>query len=126
MNEHHANRPVSDWLKVRCKHLGEAHAWPANNIEVQLDEFEDWSVEFDAKGERARMLWRQYLFANFEGVKRAVNEINQLADDEDHHPEVTFNFNRVKVQWFTHSANGITDNDWACAAKLDRALNKIL
>ena len=58
-------------------------------------------------------------------MKLAVHAITHLADDEDHHPEVTFSYNRVKVQWSTHSANGITDNDWACAAKLDDALKHV-
>jgi 4a-hydroxytetrahydrobiopterin dehydratase len=118
-------RSSEDWLHVSCQHLGEGHAWNADEIEAQLDEFEYWSVEFDAKGELARTLWRQYAFANFEGVKLAVHAITHLADDEDHHPEVTFSYNRVKVQWSTHSANGITDNDWACAAKLDDALKHV-
>ena len=118
-------RPISDWLHMKCQHLGEGHAWAADDIEAQLNEFEDWSVEFDAKGQHGRVLWRQYSFANFEGVKLAVHAITHLVDDEDHHPEVSFTYNRVKVQWNTHSANGITNNDWACAAKLDEALKHI-
>lgn len=117
--------PASDWLLVHCQHLGDGQAWEPDDIEQQLDEFDNWSVEFDAKGERAVSLWRQYAFANFEGVKLAVHAITHLADDEDHHPEVTFSYNRVKVKWNTHSANGITNNDWACAAKLDDALKHI-
>jgi 4a-hydroxytetrahydrobiopterin dehydratase len=125
MSTPHPTRPISDWLQIDCQHLGEGHNWSAEEIEQQLDEFEYWSVEFDDKGEKARVLWRQYSFANFEGVKLAVHAITHLADDEDHHPEVTFTFNRVKVRWSTHSADGITNNDWACAAKLDDALKHI-
>ncbi|BET25156.1 4a-hydroxytetrahydrobiopterin dehydratase [Limnobacter thiooxidans] len=121
----HPALPVSDWLQIHSKHLGEDQAWSPDDIERQLGEFEYWSVEFDEKGQNARVLWRQYTFANFEGVKLAVHAITHLADDEDHHPEVTFTFNRLKVKWNTHSANGITNNDWACAAKLDEALKHI-
>lgn len=125
MSRQHPTRSISDWLNVGCQHLSEGHDWSADDIEAQLDEFENWSAEFDDKGQKARMLWRQYSFANFEGVKLAIHAIMHLADDEDHHPEVIFTFNRVKVCWFTHSADGITDNDWACAAKLDDALKHI-
>ena len=121
----HPALPVSDWLQINSKHLGEGHAWSLDDIESQLREFDHWSVEFDEQGQNARVLWRQYAFANFEGVKLAVHAITHLADDEDHHPEVTFTFNRLKVKWNTHSANGITNNDWACAAKLDEALKHI-
>lgn len=125
MKNPRAIRPVSDWLHVSCQHLGEGHNWSVDEVEAQLDEFENWSVEMDAKGEKARVLWRQFSFANFEGVKLAIHAITHIADDEDHHPEVTFTFNRVKVKWNTHSADGITDNDWTCAAKLDDALKHI-
>ncbi len=125
MNQARTIHPASDWLHVKCQHLGEGHAWNADDIEAQLNEFEDWSVEFDAKGQQGRVLGRQYSFANFEGVKLAIHAITHLAEDEDHHPEVTFSYNRVKVQWNTHSANGITNNDWACAAKIDEALKHI-
>lgn len=125
MTKQHSIRPLSDWLHVKCQHLAEGHAWSPDEIERQLNEFENWSVEFDSKSEKARSLWRQYAFANFEGVKLAVHAITHLADDEDHHPETTFTYNRLKVKWNTHSADGITDNDWACAAKLDDALKHI-
>lgn len=123
--QQHPSRPFSDWLQINSEHLGEGQAWSLDDIESQLREFDHWSVEFDEKGQNARALWRQYAFANFEGVKLAVHAVTHLADDEDHHPEVTFTFNRVKVKWNTHSANGITNNDWACAAKLDEALKHI-
>lgn len=123
--QQHPARPVSDWLQINSEHLGEGQAWSLDDIESQLREFEHWSVEFDEKCQNARALWRQYAFVNFEGVKLAVHAITHLADDEDHHPEVTFTYNRLKVRWNTHSANGITNNDWACAAKLDEALKHI-
>jgi 4a-hydroxytetrahydrobiopterin dehydratase len=125
MSKPHPARSQAEWLHVHCQHLGTGHAWSADEIEAQLDEFENWSVKFDAQGEMARTLWRQYAFANFEGVKLAVHAIIHLADYENHHPEVTFSYNRVKVQWNTHSANGITNNDWACATKLDEVLKHI-
>lgn len=125
MSTPYSVRPLEDWLHMPCQHLGEGDAWNAEHIEAQLDSFENWSVEFDAQGKMARCLWRQYAFANFESVKLAVHAITHLADDEDHHPEVTFSYNRVRVQWNTHSANGITNNDWACAARLDDALKHI-
>lgn len=118
-------RPVSDWLHVSSQPIATGGAWSADEIEQQLNEFDDWAVEFDASGQHAKTLWRQYSFANFEGVKLAVHAITHLADDEDHHPEVAFSYNRVKVAWNTHSAHGITDNDWACAAKLDQMLKHI-
>lgn len=121
----HPARSASDWLHVPCQHVDETGRWSLTEIEAQLKEFADWSVEFDSQGNRALSLWKQYAFANFEGVKFAVHAIMHLADDEDHHPDVVFGYNRVTVKWATHSAGGLSNNDWACAARLDEALKHI-
>lgn len=116
-------RPHSDWLYVPCTHCIEA--WDADSAQYQLVAFKAWSLEFSATEKQPVALWREYTFANFEGVKLALHEIMHLAEDEDHHPEVTFGYKQLRVKWSTHSASGVSDNDWACAAKLDNALAHI-
>ena len=115
-------RSPSDWLHVACQH--DTRAWPLEALKAQLVEFPGWSVAFDAQGQVLN-LWREYRFANFEGVKMAVHALMHLADDEDHHPEAQFGYQQLTVRWSTHSAQGISNNDWACAAKLDDALRHI-
>jgi 4a-hydroxytetrahydrobiopterin dehydratase len=125
MNQVHAKRSILDWIHNQSTDLIECKAWSYTDIQLQLSEFNNWLVEFDSENGNGLVLWRQYSFENFKGVKLALQVILNLADEEDHHPEVTFGFNRLKVLWSTHSANGITNKDWACAAKLDYALKHI-
>ncbi|MCQ8896892.1 4a-hydroxytetrahydrobiopterin dehydratase [Limnobacter humi] len=106
-----------------CRHLDTA--WSGEQVASQLKEFPHWAVEFSAHSAQPICLWRTYAFANFEGVKMAVHALMHLADDEDHHPDVHFGYNRLTVKWSTHSAGGVSDNDWACAAKLDDALRHV-
>jgi 4a-hydroxytetrahydrobiopterin dehydratase len=46
-----------------------------------------------------------------------VNRLGALAEDEDHHPDITISYRKVTVRWWTHTANGITDRDRDLAAK---------
>ncbi len=45
-----------------------------------------------------------------------------LAREQDHHPQVQFGYNTLSVEFSTHSAGGISNNDWICAALLEAAL----
>lgn len=38
---------------------------------------------------------------------------------EDHHPELIVNYNRCTVRWHTHSIQGVSENDFICAARTD-------
>ena len=41
--------------------------------------------------------------------------INTIAEEQDHHPEITLNYNKIKIELTTHSANGLTANDFILA-----------
>ena len=60
-----------------------------------------------------------YRFDNYEETIAFVNQIANIAIQENHHPELFVSHNRCKVRYFTHSVNGLTENDFICAAKID-------
>ncbi len=49
-----------------------------------------------------------------------VDEVANMARREDHHPEITFGYEQAKVSYTTHSAGGVSENDFICAAKVDQ------
>jgi 4a-hydroxytetrahydrobiopterin dehydratase len=51
-----------------------------------------------------------------------VNRLAEVADRENHHPDIAISYRRVTVRWTTHSAGGITDRDRALAEETDRLL----
>ncbi len=56
----------------------------------------------------------------FDGFPQAVvfvNRVAELAESEDHHPEIAIHYNRVVLRWSTHSAGAITDRDRDLAAR---------
>lgn len=51
-----------------------------------------------------------------------VNRVASLAEEADHHPDITINYRRVTLSLSTHSEGGITQKDFDLAKKIDRAI----
>ena len=51
-----------------------------------------------------------------------VNAVAWIAHAEDHHPDMHISFNRCSVAYHTHSIDGISMNDFICAAKINALL----
>jgi len=43
-----------------------------------------------------------------------------VAAQEDHHPDISFGYNACTITWWTHAVDGLSENDFICAAKVDR------
>ncbi|HUJ55571.1 MAG TPA: 4a-hydroxytetrahydrobiopterin dehydratase [Gaiellaceae bacterium] len=65
----------------------------------------------DGWEERDGALVRELEFPSFREAIAFVNRLADLAESENHHPDVDIRFRRVTVRWTTHSAGGITDRD---------------
>lgn len=70
----------------------------------------DWS-EVDGALERT------FQFENFVAALAFVNRVGDLAEAENHHPDIAIHYNRVTLRWWTHTAGGITDRDRDLAEK---------
>ena len=68
---------------------------------------------------------RQYKFKNFQQTVQLVYEIASIAELNDHHPEVSFSYNICSIRYSTHVNNGITENDFICAAQIELAFLQI-
>jgi 4a-hydroxytetrahydrobiopterin dehydratase len=56
-------------------------------------------------------LERTFQFDSFVEALAFVNRVGELAESEDHHPDIAINYNRVTLRWWTHTAGGVTDRD---------------
>ena len=52
-----------------------------------------------------------------------VNAVAWVANSEGHHPDLEVNFNKCTVNFITHAVDGLTENDFICAAKVDALLS---
>jgi 4a-hydroxytetrahydrobiopterin dehydratase len=62
-------------------------------------------------------LEREFRLANFAEALAFVNEVGELAEAENHHPDIAVHWNRVTLRWWTHVENAITERDHAMAAR---------
>ena len=63
---------------------------------------------------------KTYQFKNYYQAMAFVNAAAWISHREDHHPDITVGYNQCRVEYVTHAINGLSENDFICAAKLDR------
>ena len=71
----------------------------------------------DAWNEIDDALERSFEFDDFRGALAFVNRIGELAESENHHPDIAIHYSKVTLRWWTHTAGGITDRDRELAEK---------
>jgi 4a-hydroxytetrahydrobiopterin dehydratase len=64
-------------------------------------------------------LRRGYRFKDFREAMAFANRLADAAEEADHHPEITINWNTVTVRWWTHIKRAITQKDVEMARKTD-------
>ena len=75
----------------------------------------EWTLTADAKAIR-----RAFAFKDFYRTMSFVNALAHIANIEDHHPDLEVGYNYCRVQFTTHAIKGLSENDFICAAKIDR------
>jgi 4a-hydroxytetrahydrobiopterin dehydratase len=68
-------------------------------------------------GEVDGALEREFEFPDFRGSMAFVDRVAELAESENHHPDIRISYNRVTLRWWTHTAGGVTDRDRELAAR---------
>ncbi|MEJ2141874.1 MAG: 4a-hydroxytetrahydrobiopterin dehydratase [Gammaproteobacteria bacterium] len=63
---------------------------------------------------------RDFKFSDYHHTMAFVNAVAEIAHQEDHHPDLEVSYNHCKVIYTTHAVNGLSMNDFICAAKIDR------
>ena len=76
-----------------------------------------WSVNSDNT-----IISRKFDFKGYYKTISFVNAIAWLANQENHHPDLEVSYNFCLVKFTTHAINGLSDNDFICAAKVDKLL----
>ena len=64
-------------------------------------------------------LRRAFKFKNFREALGFVNRVGELAEEQGHHPDISFGWGYTEVTVFTHKIDGLTESDFVFAAKVD-------
>jgi 4a-hydroxytetrahydrobiopterin dehydratase len=73
-----------------------------------------WDV---VEGKSIEKTWS---FDNFAETWGFVSQVAELAREQDHHPDVYFTYGKATITLWTHKIDGLHDNDFIMAAKIDR------
>ena len=65
---------------------------------------------------------KKFDFKNYYPTIAFVNAVAWVSHHEDHHPDLTVTYNSCTVAYTTHAINGLSENDFICAAKVDALL----
>ena len=87
----------------------------AERAEKLLEELNaDWQI---VEGHHLR---REFRFKDFAAALEFVNRIGEIAESENHHPDIHLAWGRVVVEIWTHAIDALSENDFILAAKLDQ------
>jgi len=78
---------------------------------------QDWTLSADGLE-----ISRRFEFPAYSRTLGFANAVAWIAIAEGHHPVLTVTYGSCNVSYTTHAVNGLTDNDFICAAKIDRLL----
>ena len=85
---------------------------------AELEELHQWIAEWEIVEEHH--LRREFSFKNFREALDFVNHAGEIAEEQGHHPNISFTWGWVEIKIFTHVIDGLTESDFVLAAKIDR------
>ncbi len=111
-------------MMVKASELIKRHCEPCEGgvppLEVDAVEqlmlalHDDWSLSANGKS-----IERTFSFVGYHRTISFVNAIAWIAENEGHHPDLTVLYGKVGVLYTTHAIDGLSENDFICAAKID-------
>ena len=104
---------------VHCKRVRGCYSFPvmaelikADQLKTRLKKIPEWELE-------KKHIERTFEFDDFSESIDFVNGVAEVAEDEEHHPDIDIRYNKVRLILSTHSKGGLTDLDFALAERID-------
>jgi 4a-hydroxytetrahydrobiopterin dehydratase len=107
---------MSDLAQKECKACkGGEPPLKGEDLRILLDQLAgEWRVVQD------HHLERDYTFTNFREALAFTNKVGELAEAQNHHPDIHVAWGKVKLTLWTHKIDGLAEGDFIFAAKLDK------
>ena len=113
---------MTDLLKKKCVPCeGGAIAFDISEIHKYQKKVDGWEVIKNEKN--IYSLEKKFNFKNFIESQKFVNEVGRLSEEEGHHPDIHFGWGYAKINIMTHAIEGLSENDFILAAKIDEKIN---
>ena len=80
-----------------------------------------WDILKDIK--EKFFLNKRFNFNNFIESQVFINKVGEISEDERHHPDIPFGWGYAEIKITTHAIEGLSENDFILAAKIDQLSN---
>lgn len=110
---------TDDLTSRHCKPCAQGDA-PLNREQagaLMAELHADWHLD-----EPGLEISRTFRFKDYYRTMAFVNALAWVAHAQDHHPDIEVGYNRCHVRYSTHAIDGLSENDFICAARLDALL----
>ena len=113
---------MSDLTKKKCAPCeGRGIPFDISEIHKYQKKVDGWEIIKDKKG--IYFLEKNFKFDDFKKSQDFVNEVGKISEEEGHHPEIYFGWGYAKINITTHAIEGLSENDFILAAKIDKIPN---
>ncbi len=85
-----------------------------------LKQVPSWFIIGNEQSSSLNKITKDFKFPNFKEALKFVNKVSDIAEEEGHHPDICFTWGKVNISLMTHNANGLTENDFILASKIDK------
>jgi len=96
---------------IPCK--GGAPPLKGGELRILQGQVEGWNIIEE------HHLLKTFKFPDFRKSLDFVNQVGEIAEEQGHHPVITFTWGKVEITIYTHKINGLTESDFIMAAKID-------
>tara|TARA_B100000963_G_scaffold33080_1_gene24557 strand:+ start:967 stop:1305 length:339 start_codon:yes stop_codon:yes gene_type:complete len=107
---------LADKKCIPCE--GNIPPFDKSEIHKYLKKVDGWNVESDK--DESYYLIKEFSFNNFKESQKFVNKVSDIAEEENHHPDLSFGWGYCRVKIFTHAIKGLAESDFILAAKIDK------
>ena len=113
---------MDDLLNKNCVPCeGGALPFDLSEIHKYQKKVDGWNVTKNEK--QIYFLQKNFKFKNFLESEKFINKVGKISENENHHPDISFGWGYAKVFITTHAIEGLSENDFILAAKIDQISN---
>ena len=113
---------MSDLLKKKCAPCeGGVIPFDVSEIHKYQKKVDGWNIVKNVKDNF--LLEKNFTFKNFKDSQNFVYNVGKISEEEGHHPDIIFGWGYAKINITTHAIEGLSENDFILAAKIDQILN---
>ena len=113
---------MSDLLNKKCVPCeGKELPFDISEIHKYQKKVDGWNI---IKNENdIYFLEKKFIFKNFSESQNFINKVGIISEEEGHHPDILFGWGYAKINITTHAIEGLSENDFILAAKIDNKIN---